>query len=169
MGALKKSCPSCGNGMIGRSRAVYCSPACKQRAHRSRKGAGVTVAADSTVPRVGQLGGHSVDAVALLQAMDAELAENAKKLGRPLKWSAAERAILELAADTIDRRGELQSLYEATADAKLQLKIACELRLIEAALARLLAKIKTEMPAPQSNVSRKAAHAARVRWDSATD
>ncbi|ORB87510.1 hypothetical protein B1987_13685 [Mycobacterium kansasii] len=111
--------------------------------------------------------GHCAEAVELLKRLDAELAENSEQLGKPLKWSASDSAILELAADTIDRRAELQELYESTKDDKLRLKIACELRLIEAALARLLAKVKTDLPEPPSRTSRKAQAAARARWDRA--
>ncbi|WP_162334403.1 hypothetical protein [Mycobacterium basiliense] len=111
--------------------------------------------------------GHCPEAVALLERLDSELAENANVLGKALKWSASETAILELVADTIDRRGELQRLYESTKDDKLRLKLAGELRLIEAALSRLLAKIKTDLPEPPSRTSRKAQAAARTRWDRA--
>lgn len=180
----KITCASCTNTFIGRAGSRYCSPACKQRAHRANRNANaetvtdteaerVTVTAgkgarfkrDPVTAKVDVTGGHSAEAVALLQKLDAELAENAKVLGKALKWSASETAILELVADTIDRRGELQGLYESTKDDKLRLKLAGELRLIEAALARLLAKIKTDLPEPPSKTSRKAAAAARVRWD----
>lgn len=191
----KRVCSSCGNGFLGRAGAAYCSSACRQRARRSRGGdkcdtkcdnaaAAVTDTAvatraprrkraagrqaDSASAGAGNSGsGHSAEAVALLRKLDTELAENAKELGKPLKWSAAEHAIMELAADTIDRRGELQRLYEAAKDDKLRLKVAGELRLIEAALARLLAKIKTDLPEPPSRTSRKAQAAARTRWDRA--
>jgi hypothetical protein len=176
MAAAKKICASCENGFIARAGALYCSPTCRKRGNRARgddKCDTVTV----TRTRTGAPGGrrgtagapHCPEAVALLKRWDAELAENSKHLGKPLKWSAAESAILELAADTIDRRAELRELYESTGDNKLRLKVAGELRLIEAALARLLAKIKTDLPAPQSTRSRKAEHAARVRWDSAAN
>lgn len=171
----KRTCSSCGNGFLGRAGAAYCSSACRQRARRSRRGdkcdnaaAAVTDTAVATrAPRRKRAlaAGHCAQAVALLQRLDAELAENAKVLGKALKWSASETAILELVADTIDRRGELQRLYESAKDDKLRLKLAGELRLIEAALARLLAKIKTDLPEPPSKTSRKAAAAARVRWD----
>lgn len=177
----KSSCSSCGNGFLGRAGAKYCSAACRQRARRSRgadkcdkAAADVTDAAVATRPprprrRAVRLAAaeHCAEAVALLKRLDAELAENAKQLGKPLKWSASESAILELAADTIDRRVGLQALYESTEDGKLRLKIASELRLIEAAFARLLAKIKTDLPEPPSKTSRKATDAARARWERA--
>lgn len=177
----KKLCASCSDTFIGRAGAKYCSPACRQRARR----AGGAAKCDKAVTDTGvasrgrrrrtgaavgrsdsSFSGHCAEAVELLKRLDAELAENAKQLGKPLRWSASESAILELAADTIDRRSGLRQLYDESADdAKLRLKIACELRLIEAALARLLAKIKTDLPAPPSKTSRKATAAARARWD----
>ncbi|RFZ05431.1 hypothetical protein VIMS_04933 [Mycobacterium marinum] len=184
----KIKCSSCPNTFIGRAGSRYCSPACKQRAHRANRNANaetvtdteaerVTVTApagkgsrfkrDQVTAKVDVTGGHSAEAVALLQKLDAELAENAEQLGEPLSWSAADVAIRELVADTIDRRSELKALYRSTKDDKLRLKIAGELRLIESALARLLVRIKTDLPAAPSKTSRKATAAARARWDRA--
>jgi hypothetical protein len=100
-----------------------------------------------------------------LAALDAELAKNSEALGQRLVWSAAEAVILELLADTVDRRAALESLMASTDDAKIRLKVAAELRLIDAALARLLREIKTELPPLRSRTSEKASRAARTRWD----
>lgn len=156
--------------MIGQSRARYCSPACKQRAHRSRKGANRNAPRKTvTVSRSRRSAGHGrehcAEAVALLAALDAELAKNSEALGQRLVWSAAEAVILELLADTVDRRAALESLMASTDDAKIRLKVAAELRLIDAALARLLREIKTELPPLRSRTSEKASRAARTRWD----
>lgn len=181
----KRTCLICKNNFIGRTGAQYCSASCRQRARRSRGGAkcdtkrvsAVTDNAPAVKRRRGSRaagvnanvgGGRSAEAVARLAEFDAELSENAEALGQPLRWSAGERVILDLIADTIDRRCELQRLYEATSDDRLRLKFAGELRLIEAALARLVLKIKTEMPGPLSVTSRKAQRAAKARWDHAS-
>lgn len=165
-----KTCASCGNSMIGRANARYCSATCRQRGHRSRKAENrdtdaVTVPSRADLPVMEAApAGHCAEAVALLAALDAELAENAQQLGQRLKWSASEAAILELAADIIDRRAELRGLYEVTRDLKGKLKISAELRLVEGALGRLLRQIKTDLPTPPSLTSQKARRAAHVRW-----
>lgn len=103
----------------------------------------------------------------MLASVRAELAENAEFHGEELAFSAAEEAVLELVADAIDRKVDLSAQYAACDDAKLQLKLAVEIRLTESSVAKLLKQIRTDVPAapePQSNVSRKASHAAKARW-----
>jgi len=79
-GTGKRTCSACGNAFIGRASASYCSPACKQRAHRSRKGANRN-APRVTVLAPGGRRGHSAEAVALLAELDLELSENSADLG----------------------------------------------------------------------------------------
>jgi hypothetical protein len=167
--AGKRRCASCGNGFIGGARASYCSPACKQRAHRSRRGAkgnarGVTV----TVPTVVAAGTHSVEAMALMAELSAELAENsaARGLLEPLVWSAAERAVLESVARNVDRTVDLWARYHASDDDKIRAKLSAELRLLETSLKGLLAAVKTDIPAPKSA---RATHAAETRWRRGSD
>ena len=129
----------------------------------------VTVNCDTrpvTVTAGSSTDGHTAEAVGVLAGLDAELAANSQQIGQPLEWSAAESAFRELIADTIDRRVDLQALYaDSVDDPKVRLKVCAELRLIETALARLLSRIKTELPAAPSLTSRKASQAARRRWD----
>jgi len=162
--AAKRTCVDCGNGFIGSPRARYCSPACKQRAHRSRKGSNRN-APSVTVLTPGR-GCHSAEAVALLAELDAELAENstARGLVDPLAWSAAEQAIRESLAWTVDRMVDLRARYHASDDDKVRLKISGELRLLETNLARLLKGVSTDLPAQPSIRSRKASRAANARW-----
>jgi hypothetical protein len=47
----------------------------------------------------------SVEAQRVLAALDAELADSAKRDGRDLVWSAAEQDILAMIGAAVDRRG----------------------------------------------------------------
>ncbi len=165
----KRTCASCGNGFIGGARASYCSPACKQRAHRSRRGgkgnaARVTVTVATPVVD----GTHSPEAVALLAELDAELAENSAAHGllEPLVFSAAERAILESIARNVDRTVDLWVRYRASDDDQARAKLSAELRLLETGLKSLLGAVKTDIPAPKSA---RAVHAAETRWSRGAD
>lgn len=168
MSAAMKACGNCGNEFQGRANASYCSAACRQRARRARTPR-IRDNCDTQAVTVTAHGRRTAESRAVLDALDAELAANAEQLGQPLEWSAAERAVLDLIGDTIDRRTDLQARYEVCDDGSTRLKLAAELRLMEAALARLLKQVRTELPAPPTLRSRKASHAAHVRWDRASD
>ena len=101
----------------------------------------------------------------MLAGLDAELADNAELLGVSLEWSAAERALRELVADTVHRRADLLTMYRAADDAALRVKLSAELRLSETSLGRLLKQVSTKLAAPPSRKSQKAAAAAKARWD----
>lgn len=167
MGAEHRKCAACGNGFIGGPRKKYCSDACKQSAHRERVGAnrnnrnaeGVTAMAPAGSSAV-----HTAEAMQVLAGLDAELSENAKVLGRPLAWSTADDTNRDLIADAIDRRADMKRRYQESTDDKAALKLAAEIRLLDRLVSELLKQVRTEMPAPVSNKSRKAAHAANVRW-----
>ena len=45
-----------------------------------------------------------------------------------------------------------------------RVKLSAELRLLEGSLARLLKQVKTDVPAPKSQVTIKARHAEMKRW-----
>jgi hypothetical protein len=170
VGTAKKSCVICGNSMIGRSRARYCSPACKQRAHRSRMGASRNASARRcvTVRAPRRRGGRSAEAVALLASLDDELKENSEDRGLigddVLSWAAAERVVLDMVADAVDRKVDLCARYLATDDDKVRVKLSTEIRLIEGSVAKLLKSVSTDLPEPQSKTSRKASAAAHARW-----
>lgn len=168
----KRTCGSCQNSFIGRSSALFCSPACKQRAHRSRKGhngnaSRVTV----TVPAAPADTDHCAEAIALLAELDVELAENSAGRGllEPLAWSAAEQAIRESIAYTVDRQVDLWARYRACDDDKTRVKLSGELRLLETSLARLLKAVPTDLPTQPTHRSRKASRAANARWRRAPD
>ena len=175
MAGSKIVCASCGDRFIGRRGTTYCSARCKQAAHRSRKDGSrnasrnAASAAPVTVTALAPGEGHSAEALALLRALDEELAENSADLGltedAPLGWSAAERAVLELIASEVDHRVDLCRRYEASGDDKVRLKLSAEIRLSAANIARLLKQVSTELPVAPSLRSRKATRAARVRWD----
>lgn len=107
---------------------------------------------------------RSSEARKMLRALDAELADVSRRLGQPVEWSERDRAVLELIASNIDRRVDLSARYSEAEDAKLRVKLSAELRLLEAALARLLKQVDPE-PAVQSPRSAAASRAARARWD----
>ena len=109
------------------------------------------------------MGNHSLEAVQLLADLDAELAASGRRRGRTLSWSAADRTLLELVANTVDVIGDLESRYALKG--KDQLRVATELRLTRQALARLVGMVKTDVPEPKTVTSVKAQRAAHVRWD----
>jgi hypothetical protein len=86
-----------------------------------------------------------------------------------LVWSAAEQAVRESIAWTVDRLVDLRARYLASEDDKTRVKISGELRLLETSLARLLKAVPTDLPAPVSIRSRKAQQAANKRWKHAAD
>ncbi|RJO80229.1 hypothetical protein D5S18_00295 [Nocardia panacis] len=107
---------------------------------------------------------HSPAARKLLAALNAELDAVGARLGQPIEWTERERTVLELIASNIDRKTALDAQFSGTEDTKLRLKLSAELRLLEAALARLLKQVEPEPPA-LSQRSLKAQRAARARWD----
>jgi hypothetical protein len=112
---------------------------------------------------------RSLEADRVLAALDAELASEAKRTGRALVWTAADREVLALIADTIDRKVDLAVLYEATPDISPRVKLSAELRLLEGSLARLLKQLKIDVPAapvrePSHVKSARASRAAKARW-----
>ena len=167
MGAAKKQCASCGEGFIGRSNAAYCSPTCRQRAHRGQGAQKRDTKRDvSRLPAA-----HCAEAVALLDELDAELADNSAERGElePLVWSAAEQAVREAIACTVDRKVDLWARYHTSDDDRMRVKLSGELRLLETSLARLLKPVSTDLPAAPSLRSEKASRAANRRWQNAAE
>jgi hypothetical protein len=80
-------------------------------------------------------------------------------------WTAADRELLTMIADCIDRRVDLAEHYAKAVDVRSRVKLSAELRLLEASLARLLRQVQTDVPAPESQTTIKAQRAARARWD----
>ena len=105
----------------------------------------------------------------LVDELDADLAANATAAGRTLAWSAAERAVIGMAADATDRRADLAAAYSRTDDIKDRIKLSREIRLQENAVARLLGKISTAAPAAEQLRSVKARRAANARWHPSAD
>jgi hypothetical protein len=111
--------------------------------------------------------------------MDAELARVAGILGADIAWSPGECEILATIARDTDRRTALERAHADCEDlgTPRALKLAQEIRLIEAQTARLVAKIQKELSkllsqkpseeqqAPQSVASMKASRAAKTRWN----
>ena len=62
-----------------------------------------------------------------------------------MQWSAAERELLCLIGDHVDRQVELQAMYEACrASHAPKLAVATELRLVQSGIARLLKQIDAD-------------------------
>jgi hypothetical protein len=121
--------------------------------------------AAQAVPQTVSTQVNSGDSVAIVAALNAELAEAAKAVGHELVWGAAEADVIYMIAAEVDRRVELSAQYAACDNMNTRLKIATELRLLEQAIARLYKQVSTEVPAPQSVTSMKASRAAHSRWD----
>ena len=70
-------------------------------------------------------------------------------------------------ANTIDRRVDVACAYEACdrGDAKNLVRLSAEWRMLDAAVARWLKQVETDLPQPMSLRSAKAQRAARARWD----
>ena len=107
---------------------------------------------------------HSIEAQRLLDEPDAELAANGAAAGRSPGWSASERQIISMAADAIDRGVELAAAYAEAVDVKDKIKVSTKIRLQEMATTRLLSKVSTAVPAPESLRSIKARNAVNKRW-----
>lgn len=164
-----KECATCENKFIGRGGAKYCSPACRNRAYRARRPANRRAIRHTQSVTVSLAGGeHCAEARELLDGLDAELKANAEQLGAALKWTAAEKVLLDLIASTVDRRQDLQRLFDEAEKPSALVRISGELRLLDAQISRLLKSISTEptLPGPRRSVrSQKASKAALSRWN----
>ena len=105
----------------------------------------------------------------LLEELDAELAASAAAAGTTLAFSAAERQLISLAADALDRRAQLAAVHDKTDDIKEQIKLSREIRLSDMAVQRLLSKISTAAPRRETLTSVKARNAVNVRWQRERD
>lgn len=109
--------------------------------------------------------GRSAEAQKVLADLDAEAAAAAKRIGKaPPPWSAAEKAVLSMIADAIDRKVDLAAAYRKADEPKVQIKLSTEMRLLEQSIARLLKQIVTQPPAPETQRTRRARNAANTRW-----
>jgi hypothetical protein len=112
---------------------------------------------------------RSVEAQRVLAALDAELAAESKRTGRSLVWTAPDKELLALIADTIDRKVDLMVLYEVTPDISPRVKLSAEIRLLDGLLSRLLRQVEIDAPdvpvrEPSHVVSARARRAAKARW-----
>jgi hypothetical protein len=100
--------------------------------------------------------------------LDQQLDAAGRAAGMTLVWSAAEREILDLIRDQINRKADLQRDYAAAEDARTRVQVSSELRLLEGSIERLLRRVKTDVPAgPESIATIRARTAATKRWDAA--
>ncbi|WP_204806304.1 hypothetical protein [Mycobacterium riyadhense] len=112
---------------------------------------------------------RSTEAQRLLDKLDGELAVSAQQRGVSLSWTAAEREHLGMIANTVDRRVRLAELFAQCDpdDVKNRIRLSTEIRQCDNLVSRLLAKVKTDVPASESRRTQKARAAARARWDHA--
>jgi hypothetical protein len=105
----------------------------------------------------------------LKRELDNQLQSVAAATNRQLAWSPTESALIEQVLDALDRKSALQADWAAADNADARLRIAAEIRLIEAHTERVLRRIVIEAPAAppasRGNTSRKAQAAANSRWN----
>lgn len=138
-----------------------CSQASVHRAVASLRSESQVVQRDSG-PDAGPV--RSVEAQAIIAALNAELAANGQAAGEVLEWSAAEQDVIAMIGAEVDRRVELSAAYESCDNTNTKLKIATELRLLEGSISRLYRQVATDVPGPMSITSQKASRAAHSRW-----
>jgi hypothetical protein len=115
---------------------------------------------------------HTPAARALRRRLDAELHASAKRQNTTLEWTLEELTTLDLLADTVDRREQVQQAWDATdpADRKSLVAYSAEMRLIDAAILRMVKSLDPEAasakPTPSSQISQHARKAALASWES---
>ena len=108
---------------------------------------------------------RSAEARRVLRELHRELESASKRARKQLEFSAAERAVLALISENLDRISDLRAAYAETDEVKVRIKLSTEMRLLETNVARLLRQVKTDLPAPDSNVTLQARRASNARWD----
>ncbi|WP_156746298.1 hypothetical protein [Mycobacterium sp. 1423905.2] len=98
--------------------------------------------------------------------LESQLAVASRRHGRTVAFTPSEAAVVGMVCDEIDRKAGLKRLYGRAETVKEKLKISTEIRLLEASIDRMLRRVKVDMPAEAapSVRTRKARHAANVRW-----
>ena len=103
-------------GAAIRSKPAAGPPTARARAGSVRGGIGragiVTKRYAAGTKAAERRAGHCAEALEVLAALDAELADAARQSGQLLGWTAAESAVRELIARTIDHTTDLQQLYQ---------------------------------------------------------
>jgi hypothetical protein len=107
---------------------------------------------------------RSAAARKLLAALDAELAAASEHRGQKLVWTAAESAVLDDIAFTVDRMVRLRRDWSRAEDPKLRIRLSAELRLLETSKARLLKQVTPDLPRPESMRTIRARRAVNARW-----
>jgi hypothetical protein len=107
---------------------------------------------------------RSAAARKLLAALDAELAAASEQRGQKLVWTAAESAVLDDIAFTVDRMTRLRRDWSRAEDPKLRIRLSAEIRLLETSKARLLTQVTPDLPASESMRTIRARRAVNARW-----
>ncbi|MCH9732274.1 MAG: hypothetical protein K0U84_21835 [Actinomycetia bacterium] len=100
----------------------------------------------------------------ILIDLDAELARASEREGGELVWTAAEREVLAMIANTVDRREALKKRFVNSRDVKTAAKASGEIRLLDSLMIRLLKQVQPSVPAPMNATQLKNQRAANVRW-----
>jgi len=74
---------------------------------------------------------RSVEARKVLRELDSELAAASERTGTNLVWTAADRELLSLIGDSIDRHADLAAHYANADEVKVRVKLSAEMRLLE--------------------------------------
>jgi hypothetical protein len=108
---------------------------------------------------------RTAKATAVLDNLDRDLADTSKRLGERLSWSAAEVELRDILARTIDRRELLHGMLDKAETPKECVRLSTEIRLLNAAISKLLKEIRTEPTAQESRATVRNRAAANVRWE----
>jgi hypothetical protein len=108
---------------------------------------------------------RSPEARKVLRDLDKALASASARQGQKLVWTPQEASILVQIETILDRKHDFLAAYEVADDVKVRLKISGVILSLELASVRLMAKVKTELAAPESRTTLKARQAAVRRWD----
>jgi hypothetical protein len=109
---------------------------------------------------------HSPEANKMRRDLEAMRAAVSQAVGREQAWDATESKVIDLIVSAIDRKCALQNDLDQAADAKARVKLAAEVRLTEAHIARLVKQVQPKMPkaAPSTVQGRRAQRAGNMRW-----
>jgi hypothetical protein len=108
---------------------------------------------------------RSPEARKVLRDLDKALASASARQGQKLVWTPQEASILKQIETILDRKHDFLEAYAVADDVKTRLKISGAVLSLELASVRLMAKVKTELAAPESRTTLKARQAAVRRWD----
>ena len=100
----------------------------------------------------------------LLRDLEKELDASGQATNQQLVWTAADSMVIDQCADMLDRKAELQVMYDEAEKQTAKVRLSGEMRLLEQASSRLIKTLRTELPKIESRRTVMNRHAANVRW-----